>query len=344
MPGELNRESAASSSGSTTPGMTMIGATQPLPPGARLIAENEGRWRRWMFDQMLRWTIKRGLRPGAQLGAIRARNVGMDARWAWVEPGMRRTSVVMAGVPCEWIDLPGSRSDRVLFYLHGGAFALRFPCTYAGLVARLCRRLQARALLPDYRLAPEHPHPAGVDDCVAVYHALLGEGLPGRAIAAAGDSAGGNLLLATLQRLRLADEPLPACAVAMSPIVDFTLSAPSIVANALDDPMFTLEGMLAFRHLYAPPERFLDPTVSPLFGDWSGLPPLLFQVGSTEMLRDDAVRCVERALAVGTPVELELYERQPHVFQLFHRLAASGLALDAQAAFIARHTLWNRLP
>ncbi len=290
---------------------------------------------------MLRLTVRRSLHPAADLGALRAMTARIDERYGWVEPGMRRTAQRVAGVPAEWIDVAGSRPDRVVLYLHGGAFVFRFPQLHAGLAARICTRVAARALVVDYRLAPEHPHPAAGDDCLAAYRALRADGVPAAGIVLIGDSAGGNLVLATLHRLKAAGEPLPACAVAMSPVVDFTLSSESLVGNAARDPIFTLGAMLGFRRLYAAPEAFLDPSVSPLFGDWAGLPPLLFQVGSTEMLRDEAVRAAERARAAGTPVELEIYDRAPHVFQAMRRLPQSEVALDSLARFVGRHAGWH---
>ena len=317
------------------------GRAAGLPAWARYVPERRGRWRRRLLDLLMRLTVKRGLGAAASLEAVRAASARMDGRYAWIEPGMRRTPLVCGGVPCEWVDVPASRPDRVILYLHGGAFAFRFPSMHAGLAARLCTRLGARALMVDYRLAPAHRYPAASDDCLAAHRALVASGVAARDIVLAGDSAGANLALGTLQRLKAAGDALPACAIAMSPVVDFTLSGASLVFNQACDPILTLAGMLAFRRIYADPERFLDPSVSPLFGDWAGLPPLLFQAGSTEMLRDEAVRAAQRAHAAGTPVELEIYERMPHVFQAIGRLPLSDSALDAQAAFVRRHAGWN---
>jgi acetyl esterase/lipase len=313
----------------------------PLPAWARFVPEAKGRWTRRWFNLILRLTAKRSLDPAADLASLRAMTARLDERFGWVEPGMRRTPQALAGVPSEWIDVPASRPDRVVLYLHGGAFTFRFPQTHAGLAARICARVAARALVVDYRLAPEHRHPAASDDCVAAYRALRAEGVPAGNIVLIGDSAGGNLVLGTLHRLKAAGEPLPACAVAMSPVVDFTLASRSLVGNARSDPIFTIEAMLGFRRLYACPEEFLDPAVSPLFGDWAGLPPLLFQVGGAEMLRDEAVRAAVRAYAAGTPVELEVYDRVPHVFQVMRKLPHSEVALDALAQFVRRRAGWH---
>ncbi|WP_299065959.1 alpha/beta hydrolase fold domain-containing protein, partial [Accumulibacter sp.] len=153
---------------------------------------------------------------------------------------LRRTSstpVDCDGVPAEWIALPDSRHERVMLYLHGGSFAFRFPNAHAALVSRLCRRLGARALLPDYRLAPEHPFPAAPDDCQRVCRALIAQGVVPASMVLAGDSAGGNLALVTIHRAKAAGEPLPTCVVLLSPALDCTLTSPSMADYDGHDPM-----------------------------------------------------------------------------------------------------------
>jgi acetyl esterase/lipase len=228
----------------------------------------------------------------------------------------------------------------VILYFHGGAFILRTPGAHTALVASLCRRLRARALMVDYRLAPEHPYPAAADDCHAAYGWLLAEGVAPRDIVLGGDSAGGNLVLVTLQRIQASGGPLPACGVAISPVVDFTLSSRSLVANERRDPLFNLPAVVPLRGHYAPPEQHCDPGVSPLFGDFSNLPPLLFQVGSNEMLLDESTRAAARAHAAGVTVELEIWQHMAHVFQILP-LPQARVALDHIAAFIARHAGWR---
>jgi acetyl esterase/lipase len=227
----------------------------------------------------------------------------------------------------------------VLLYIHGGAFVLRFPNLHAALAGRWCRRLGSRALLVDYRLAPEHPYPAALDDCVRAYRWLLEQNTdPGR-IVIAGDSAGGNLVLATLHRLKAGGDPLPRCAVLLSPVVDFTLSSPSLFSNAARDPMFTFEKLAALRLFYAAPEQFLEPTVSPLFGDFTGFPPLLFHAGEIEMLRDESTRAAERAHAAGVTVEVEVW-RDMHVFHALP-LPQARPAEERIARFVERHAGWT---
>jgi epsilon-lactone hydrolase len=211
---------------------------------------------------------------------------------------------------------------------------------HANLTVRCCRALGARALMVDYRLAPEHRYPAAPDDCYAVYRWLLAQGFDARNIVIAGDSAGGNLALATLHRIKAAGEPLPACTVLLSPFVDFTLSSPSLVLNESSDPVFTLAGIAGLRRHYVAPESFLEPCASPLFGDFEGLPPMLFQVGSTEMLRDEATRAAAKAYAAGVMVELEVWDRMPHVFQVFPILPQATAAIESIVRFISEHTDW----
>ena len=198
-----------------------------------------------------------------------------------------------------------------------------------------------RALMVDYRLAPEHCFPAAPDDCHAAYRWLLAQGYQPNEIVIAGDSAGGNLALATLQRIKAAGEPMPSCAVLLSPFVDCTLSGESMLSNEPHDPMFTLSGMLVIRRLYVQPEQFMDPSASPLFADFSGLPPMLIQVGDIEMLRDDAVRTARKAHAAGVAVELEIWEGMPHVFQALTILPQAAAASERIVAYIGEKTGWR---
>ena len=312
-----------------------------LPAYARVISHPGGAWRRWWLHLILRMTAKRMTVIDADIGKLRMQQAAFDARVGRIDPEARRTPIDCAGVPAEWIDVPGSRAERVLLYLHGGAWMFRYPLTHTSMVARICRPLRARALMVDYRLAPEHRFPAGSDDCHVAYRWLLGQGVNPRNIVIAGDSAGGNLTLVTLHRIKAAGEPMPACAVAISPVVDFTLSSKSLVTNERHDPMFTLAIVVALRGMYAAPEQFLQPSVSPLYADFAGFPPLLFQVGSIEVLRDESVRTAAKAHAAGVPVELEIWDGMAHVFQSLALLPQSGAAIGNMARFVNRQTGWS---
>jgi epsilon-lactone hydrolase len=306
------------------------------------VIEGRGSWRSRALITLLRVASRRPLRQDADLLAMRQRYELLDARHAPVVPGMMREAVQCEGVAAEWISVPESRPDRTLLYLHGGSFAFRFPNTYAALAARMCRLLGARALLPDYRLVPEHPFPAAPDDCHAAYRWLLARGEPPGSVVLVGDSAGGCLALVTLHRARQAGEPQPACAVLLSPAVDCTLDSLSMVDNEGLDPLFRLSDLLVLRRHYVPsPHLYTHPEVSPLFADFEGFAPLLLQAGNNEMLRDEAVRTAQKAHAAGVDVELELWPDAPHVFQMAPFLPESNRALHHIANFVAARTGWS---
>ncbi len=196
-----------------------------------------------------------------------------------------------------------------------------------------------RVLLPDYRLAPEYPFPAGIEDCFAVYRWLIEQGYANRPLAIAGDSAGGNLTLVTLMQARDAMLPMPDCAVMLSPSTDLTTSGPSWNYNAEADPMFSPAARDLLRPIYCPDEDPSNPLLSPLFGNWAGLPPLLFHAGSTEVLLDDSVRSHDRASQAGVGAEIEVWWQMPHVFHVFNWLPESRAALRKIADFIATRTV-----
>jgi monoterpene epsilon-lactone hydrolase len=310
-------------------------------PSYRRVIERRRSWRSYALNALLR-LLRGRLAPDADLVALRRYYERLDARQFGVDRTVGRTPVDCGGVIGEWIAVPETRHERVILYLHGGSFAFRFPNAYAALAARLCRRLNARALLPDYRLAPEHPFPAAPDDCHAAYRWLLATGVDPKQIVLAGDSAGGNLALVTLHRVLAAGEPLPACAILLSPAVDCTLGSPSMIANHDVDPMLQLANLLVLRRHYVPsPALYAHPEVSPLFGDFTGFPPLFLQAGSTELLRDEATRTAEKAHAAGVDVELELWLGVPHVFQIAGFLPEAALAINHIARFVRMRTGWS---
>lgn len=309
------------------------------------VIEGRGSWRSRVLNTLLWMAPTRRLGPDVDLLALRRRYEAFDARYAPVVSGMVREPVQCDGVSAEWISVPESRPDRTLLYLHGGSFAFRFPNTHAALAARLCRLLCARALLPDYRLVPEHPFPAAADDCHATYRWLLQRGCAPDSLVLVGDSAGGCLALVTLHRVRQAAEPQPACAVLMSPAVDCTLASSSMVENEGRDPLFRLSDMLVLRrHYVSSPHLYTHPEVSPIFADFNGFAPLLLQAGNNEMLRDEAVRTAHKAHAAGVDVELELWPDTPHAFQVAPFLPESTRALGHIADFVGARTHWNLTP
>lgn len=318
-------------------------AHQQLPAYVEQLRVTGGFWRRLFLQVLFRLAAKGNLRLGMNIQKMRRQQEALDVRLSPVDLSIRRKSADTHEFQAEWIEpLESLQPERVILYLHGGAFMFRFPRTHARLAGQWCKALNARALMVDYRLAPEHRWPAGIDDCHAAYRWLLAGGIQPENIVIAGDSAGGNLTLALLHRIKAAGEPAPACAVLLSPFVDFTLSSPSLCINERRDPIFTARGVVAVRNYYADPEQFLEPSLSPLFGDYQNFPPLLFQASDTEMLRDESLRAAERAHTAGVSVRVELWQGQlPHVFQVFHKLPQAKAAEARILAFIRQHTRWD---
>jgi len=299
-------------------------------------------WRTHALNALLRLTMRSRITVDSDFAALRLEYEKIDARYFPVARDVVRTPVDCGGVPAEWITVPESRPERVILYLHGGSFAFRFPNAHAALASRLCRRLGARALIPDYRLAPEDPFPAATDDCHGVYRGMLAQGIDPASVAFVGDSAGGNLALVTIHRAKVAGEPLPGCAVLLSPALDCTLTSPSMAHYDGRDPMLQLSSLLVLRRCYvASPHQYTDPEVSPLFADFRGFPPLFLQAGSSEMLRDEAIRAAESAHEAGVDVELELWPEVPHAFQIAEFLPEAGLAIDHIARFVRMRVGWG---
>lgn len=237
--------------------------------------------------------------------------------------------------PAEWLRPPSAEPGRVVLYLHGGGYVIGSPRSHRHLAAAIASAAGASALLLDYRLAPEHPYPAAVDDATAAYRWLLDQAIAPARIVIAGDSAGGGLTVATLLALREAGVPLPAGGVCISPWVDLTCGAASYATKAAADPIVRRDGVeqMARDYLGATPPR--TPLASPLFADLRGLPPLLIHVGSDEVLLDDAVQLAERSRAAGVDASLEVYERMIHVWHWFlPMLDEAQTAVDAIGRFV----------
>jgi acetyl esterase/lipase len=310
--------------------------------GYRRTIELRPSWRTYALNTLLRLSARRRFTQDSEVVTLRREYEQVDARYFQVAPDVTRTPTDCDGVPAEWITVPGSRPGQVILYLHGGSFAFRFPNAHASLVSRLCRQLGARGLIPDYRLAPEHPFPAAADDCHRVYRSLIAEGVEPRSLVLAGDSAGGNLALVTIHRAKASGDPLPRCAVLLSPALDCTLTSHSMADYDGRDPMLQLSSLLVLRRCYVrSPYQYTDPEVSPLFADFSGFPPLFLQAGTTEMLRDEAIRAADKAHAAGVDVELELWPEAPHVFQIADFLPEASLAIRHIARFVRMRTGWD---
>ncbi|MER6623897.1 alpha/beta hydrolase [Streptomyces sp. NPDC000931] len=255
-----------------------------------------------------------------------------------VPEGMVTRRTVLGGRPTLELEPAGASGPGRLLYLHGGGYVVGSPDTHAGLVGELARRAGLRALSVDYRLAPEHPFPAAVDDGLAAYRELLAAGTDPRDLVLAGDSAGGGLSIATLLAAREAGLPQPAAVVVFSPWTDLTLSGESIRSKEDADPLFTEADIRAYADLYVGAGDRAHPLASPVLADLTGLPPLLVQVGANEVLLDDAVRLAARAGADDVEVTLEIGPGLPHVFQHHYgRLDEADAALDRAARFLTAH-------
>lgn len=249
------------------------------------------------------------------LEALRA---GMGTRNEPRVAGVRLIRVKIGEILGEWVLTPGADPDLRLLYLHGGGWVSGSGGNYLPLAADISAAARCAVLLPDYRLAPEHPFPAGLEDCVAAHDWLVANGPsgsgPAKATFIAGDSAGGNLTLATLLALRDRKLRMPAGGIPLSAATDFTLASDSL--KTVHDPIISARTMPEFRDRYLGKSDASNPLASPVFGDYHGIPPLLIQVGEHEMLRDDSIRVAKKATSDGIPVKLEVWPGMVHVFQI----------------------------
>jgi len=229
------------------------------------------------------------------------------------------------GVPAEWLQAEGANPERAILYIHGGAFVICSTATHRPLVARLAQVSLTPALSLDYRLAPEHPFPAALEDCLSAYRWLLENGYSPRSIVFGGDSAGGNLTLTTLLALRDAGEPLPAGAFCLSPLTDATSTGGSHQSKRQVDPIFgNLEYPEKLIESYIHGHDPHDPLISPMHADLRGLPPLLLHVGEDEILLDDSVLLAERARAAGVDARVVVWPGMWHVFQAYYLFVAEA--------------------
>ena len=246
--------------------------------------------------------------------------------------------VTADGVPCEWIRGASARDDGTFLYLHGGGYSLGSIATHRALVARLSEASGLRALSVDYRLAPEHPFPAGLEDAKTAYRWLLAQGVDPARLVIGGDSAGGGLTIATLVALRDEGARLPAASVCLSPWTDLEGTGESARTKADADPMIDAQGLAQMGRLYVGEDGDLrHPLAAPLYADLAGLPPLLVQVGTAEVLLDDSTRLAERGRAAGVDIELEAFDDLMHVFQAFAPIVPEAVeAIDKIGAFVRR--------
>jgi epsilon-lactone hydrolase len=278
------------------------------------------------------------LLAGMDLGGLtlQERRAFMESLSSWPQEGAAVDRVDAKGVPGQWIGAAGVTADRVILYFHGGGYQLRSPGPLRAALERICDVAQARVLSVLYRLAPENPFPAAVDDALTAYRWLLAQGTDARRIALAGDSAGGGLTLATLVALRDAGEPMPAAAVAISPWTDLAGTGESVRTRAAVDVVLTPAGLREAADWYLAGQDPSHPYASPVHADLRGLPPILIHVGDAEILLDDSTRFAAAASAAGVDVTLEVWDCMPHVWHAF-----TGLLPEADQA-IERIGSWLR--
>jgi acetyl esterase/lipase len=246
--------------------------------------------------------------------------------------------VSVEDIPAEWIVPEGTLGQDVLLYLHGGGYCLGSINTHRGLVSHIAKAAKIRALSIDYRLAPENPFPAAVEDTISAYKWLLSQGIAATSIIIAGDSAGGGLTVSTMVSLRENEISLPAAAVLISPWVDLALSGGSIISKADIDPMVSKEGLIDMAEAYIGDSDLKAPLASPLYADLSGLPPILIQAGTAEILLDDAIRMADRAGKDGVDVTLNTAEDMCHVWHVFTSMLPEAIeAIGELARFIRKH-------
>ena len=252
--------------------------------------------------------------------------------------GTEVTAVDAGGVPAEWVVAPEADAGRTIVYFHGGGYCIGSVLGHRAMLSHLSAASRARVLSVGYRLAPEDPHPAALDDAVRAYRWALASGGadPARTVIG-GDSAGGGLTVAALVALRDAGDPLPAAGVCLSPWVDLTQSGATITTNADVDPMVHAEDLDRWADAYRGERRSSDPAISPLFADLAGLPPLLIDVGTAEVLLDDAGRLANRARGAGVEVTLTVAEDMLHVWHFFAgTVPEADDAIARVGAFIAK--------
>ena len=283
----------------------------------------------------------RELRQGPAFGAVGndfdldALREGMGTPKTPSDGNVKCMSSQIDGLRCDWVLAPGADPDLRLLYLHGGGYVSGSPANYLPLAADLSAAARCAVLLPDYRLAPEHRFPAAIEDCICAHEWMITHGpygaAPSSATFIAGDSAGGGLTLATLLALRDRQQPLPLAAMPLSACTDLTLASESMQTE--EDPICSARCMPTFVELYLGDADPRTPLASPVFADYTGIPPLLLQVGEHEMLRDDSVRLAAKAAADGVDVKLEVWPGMVHVFQI-RELPESREAIDHIADFM----------
>lgn len=289
-----------------------------------------------LIAMIMRKTMKNKLGASGDPKAERENLEKMSAKGSRRAPGKKD---IVGGVPGEWQQAKLGSAERVILYLHGGGYVIGSPLTHRDMVGMIADASQARAFMADYRLGPETRFPGAVEDAVAVYKGLLENGEKPKNITIAGDSAGGGLTIATLLSLKEQGIELPAAAVCLSPWADLTFSGDSMVTMDKADAMLNRSSLSWMAEQYLGDQDASQPLASPIFGDLSGLPPLLIQVGGTECLLDDGIRLHKAAKKAGVDSSLEVWDGMMHVWHLMAVVVPEGkAAINGIGTFIKVHS------
>ncbi|MFL6557158.1 MAG: alpha/beta hydrolase [Bacillus sp. (in: firmicutes)] len=273
----------------------------------------------YFFEKAIKLSVKRAVKKGVRQKGIEDQREMLDTAASKIGKLPKNCQVVklqIEGLYAEWLSTGKTLPDKVILYLHGGGYALCSANTHRPLAARIGASAGMKVLFPEYRLAPEHPFPAAIEDAVNVYHWLLEQGYASEDIIFAGDSAGGGLCLATALVLRDQNEQLPAGIVCLSPWVDLTSSGESYQKNGELDPYLSVRAVKEAVRIYAGTESLDHPLISPVFADLTGLPPIMIQSGSHEILQSDALTLADKAKASGVNVSLKVWDGMWHVWQI----------------------------
>jgi epsilon-lactone hydrolase len=277
-------------------------------------------FRSYFFEKGIKLSVKRALKKGLSDRAIDEKRQMLDTaarKLGKLPKNCKVEKLEIEGIYAEWLSSENILDDKVILYLHGGGYALCSANTHRPLAARIGKRAGVKVLFPEYRLAPEHPFPAAIEDAVTVYRWLLRQGYHSSKIILAGDSAGGGLSIAATLVLRDQNEPLPGAIVCLSPWVDLTSSGESYRKNKEVDPYLSIQGVRDAALMYAGNENSLDiPLVSPVFADLSGFPPIFIQAGNHEILQSDAELLAKQARQAGVKVTFKVWEGMWHVWQI----------------------------
>jgi acetyl esterase/lipase len=292
--------------------------------------------------RIVRWItgaiLKRIDAKAASVQSMRRRWHGFS-RILWTAFGVKATRADVHGLNAAWLKPKRAPEGKLLLYLHGGAYIMGNIATHRQFVSHIAREAGVRALLPEYRLAPEYPFPAAVEDAAGLYRALLADGYAAEDIVVAGDSAGGGLTMALLLVLRDAGDPLPAAACVLSPWLDLAASGETMTTHAERDPWFKPEDMPIVADYYCAQGQRENPLASPVYADLSGLPPLYIQVGAEEILLSDSTRAADKVTASGGEVDIEIWPGMWHVFQMFVQLVPESRKATCKIGAFVRQAL-----